>query len=323
MNKPELNPKLVDAFSSLELSPISRRHFLVCSGILGILAATPNAWAEDSAEPDMETVDWAQVLRDVSLDTLNGLAAFAVPGQDSFSSRQRLKVPGAGGVDNGAGIFMSVALDIFSPFNTDLSVFLMVALANVRDEVVAGFFRRKDSWGAHNYHYQKHELEQIDDAFFNWLRSSKPKPGLPLTIITATLLNIVSAKINPHSVNNTFYKGFGSLHWKDKARVFKVLETHPEALAAHIWGDTDSPVGQLVLGIMRFLPGSLLEFVCWGSFVEPLPLVDFDNLTLLARPPGWDYAGYQVDGSGPRLDPVDGWDDFIGYFRNRTEVSNA
>ena len=44
----------------------------------------------------------------------------------------------------------------------------------------------------------------------------------------------------------------------------------------------------------------------------------FDPATgrLRARPVGWDHCGYL----GDRLEPVEGWDDFLGYYQDRTEV---
>ena len=36
--------------------------------------------------------------------------------------------------------------------------------------------------------------------------------------------------------------------------------------------------------------------------------------TLRKRPVGWNHTGYQPHG------PVEGWDDFIGYYQGRQEV---
>ncbi len=326
MQKLILSSELLQQMRGIELTSMSRRNFLILSGLFGALAPTGVLAKGSKALPDLESVDWAEVLRGFSVDTLNGLAAFAVPGLDPFSKRQKLTVQGFGGVDNGAGPFMSVALDISAPFDPNLSLLLITALAAMRDRIIARIFKyhgRAGVIGKFQYQHQKEMLDRVDQAFFNWLSSSAPKQGLPLTLFSATLLNLISAVINPRSVKQGFFQGFASLSWRQKARVFMLLEAKPEKLVKLIWGDTQSPVGRLIVGNLRFLPGALLQLACSASYVEPPLLIDFTDLSLIARPPGWDFAGYQIDDTGPRLKPVDGWDDFMGYFEGRTEVKDA
>jgi hypothetical protein len=61
----------------------------------------------------------------------------------------------------------------------------------------------------------------------------------------------------------------------------------------------------------------LLEFVGYGAMTEWAVLDDARELT--QQPVGWELTGYLAEVGGR---PVEGWDDFKGYYQGRTEVSD-
>ena len=66
-------------------------------------------------------------------------------------------------------------------------------------------------------------------------------------------------------------------------------------------------------GAIELVGGALLEFASFGSHNE-WAVLDPSGGTLRGRPVGWQLSGYQPRG------PVEGWDEFLGYYQNRTEV---
>jgi hypothetical protein len=68
-----------------------------------------------------------------------------------------------------------------------------------------------------------------------------------------------------------------------------------------------------VSGLLKFVGGALIEFATFGAYSE-YGVLDRDAKKLRKRPVGWTLTGYQPDG------PVEGWDDFIGYYQGRKEV---
>ena len=133
---------------------------------------------------------------------------------------------------------------------------------------------------------------------------------VPLSGAVANLLNVVAARVNPVAASGTFPSHFARLTWEEKARVFEVLETDngipdnnlPEPLTAST-------------GNFRFVAGILPGFVAFLAFNE-WHTYDPATRTLTKRPLGWDHSGYQ----GKRVNPVEGWDEHLGYYQGRRAV---
>jgi hypothetical protein len=305
--------------------PLSRRRFLIASGIAAAaLAVLPKGFA--AVSEDIQSIDWGQVVRDVAKDTFGGFAAFIVPSNDLYSQRQDFVLEGVGGIHNGADQFLAIALDIFVPYDKNLAVPLMQALIGARDDVFSRYARLFNLGlipDGIDPETEQQFLDQVNKSFFNWLESDEAKRGLPLTIVAATLINIIAGLFYPHSLKNGFYQGFADLHWKQKSKVFQLLEERTDDIVKEIWADPDSPLGEFIVGMLKFLFGSMFNFTSYASYVEPLPLFDQETLSLIARPPGWDFANYQIDENGPRLIPADGWNVFTGYVGSDGEISNV
>lgn len=130
---------------------------------------------------------------------------------------------------------------------------------------------------------------------------------VPLSGSVASAMNSVALTVNPAAAGGPFLAPFANLSFADKAAVWRILEEDTRQVA-----DRDPTQG---LGVLQFAFGVLPALVQFFAFSE----VDvFDPATgaLLRRPVGWDHCGYH----GTSLEPVEGWDDFRGYYEERREA---
>jgi hypothetical protein len=103
------------------------------------------------------------------------------------------------------------------------------------------------------------------------------------------------------------------LTYAEKAKAFELIEKTDSDLVELLDVHFPEPLKASVSGLLKFVGGALIEFATFGGYGE-FAVYDEATRTLKARPVGWDLTGYQPDG------PVEGWDDFIGYYQGRTEV---
>jgi hypothetical protein len=190
---------------------------------------------------------------DVVRDTLNGLVAFVVPGQDEYSKAQGETSPSAGGLDARCTDFLIESLDGYVP--------------------------------------------APDVPFPN-------DSTVPLSAAVATFLNDLALQVNPLAAGGSFLSPFARLSFAEKGEAFRRME-------ALDLGDADLPEPfTSSSGNLRFVAGALLEFAAFGSYSE---WAVFDGEGLRARPVGWELTGYEG--------PGDGWDELLGYYQDRREVS--
>ena len=71
----------------------------------------------------------------------------------------------------------------------------------------------------------------------------------------------------------------------------------------------------LLAAVLQFVFGVLPGLVLFFAFSE-IDVFDPATRTLVRRPVGWDHCGYLPG----RMEPVEGWDDFQGYYQDRKEV---
>lgn len=131
--------------------------------------------------------------------------------------------------------------------------------------------------------------------------------------MAASLLNLVATTVRPTAVAGPFSAPFARLSFADKARVFAAIEGPMPALVAALDVNLPEPLTASLSGLLQFLGGALQEFAAFGSFSE-YAVFEPDTRRLRSRPVGWRITGYQPDG------PVEGWDEFLGYYENRKEV---
>lgn len=130
---------------------------------------------------------------------------------------------------------------------------------------------------------------------------------VPLSGSVASAINTVALAVNPAAVGGAFPSPFARLSFPDKAGVWRTLEEDTRQVS-----DRDPTHS---LGVLQFVFGVLPALVQFFAFSE-IDVFDSATRTLRRRPVGWDHCGYL----GTRLVPVEGWDEFQGYYQGRTEV---
>jgi hypothetical protein len=132
---------------------------------------------------------------------------------------------------------------------------------------------------------------------------------VPLSAAVASAINTVALEVNPVAVGGSFPSPFARLPFADKAAVWRILEEDTRHVA-----DRDPTHS---LGVLQFVFGVLPALVQFLAFSE-IDVYDPETRTLRRRPVGWDHSGYL----GTHTDPVEGWDDFLGYYEDRREVEH-
>lgn len=289
--------------------PLGRRAFLARIGLLGAAVGTggllpPTALAAQRAgNPALPGAVGLlrPVLAELARDTMNGLTAFALPGDDPYSRAQGTPVDTPGAQAAKTTDFMLDALDNFVPFPDEIARPVGAALATgLADTGIP--LPGLDMLPA--------ELSTLDEAFATMVRNDET---LPLSLPIAGMLNLLATQVNPLAVNGTFLSPFSRLTYAEKARAFELIEGPDSDLVAPLDVHFPEPLKGSVSGLLKFVGGALIEFASFGAFSE-YGLLDPATKTLTGRPVGWQLTGYQPDG------PVEGWDDFIGYYQDRTEV---
>ncbi|MGH3451708.1 MAG: hypothetical protein ACRDQW_13485 [Haloechinothrix sp.] len=288
---------------------LDRRAFLARIGLLGAVVGTsgllPRLASAQVDNPVLpEAVDLLRpVLAELARDTMNGLTVFVCPGPDAYSAAQGTPREEPGAMEAETPDFMLASLDNFVPFPDELARPIGAALATgLADSGIP----------LPGIEMLPQELATLDKAFAAFLRNDAT---IPLSFPVAGMLNMVATQVNPLAVNGAFLSPFARLSYAEKARVFELIEGPDADLIATFDVHFPEPLRNSVSGLLRFVGGALLEFANFGSYTE-FAVFDAASKQLTGRPVGWQLSGYQPDG------PVEGWDDLIGYYQGRTEVSD-
>lgn len=289
----------------------ARRAFLARIGVLGAAVGAGGllpraALAQDSLSSQGNPVEGVvgllrPVLAELARDTMNGLTVFACPGQDEYSAAQGTPRSEPGAMEAKTPDFMLEALDNFVPFPDELLRPMTAALTTgLADSGIP----------LPGLELLPKEVGTLDKALSTLLHNDAT---LPLSLPIAGLLNLVATAVHPAAVNGPFVSPFARLSYQQKAKVFEIIEAPAADLVSTLDVQLPEPLRDSVSGLLKFVGGALLEFANFGSYTE---YAVFDPATkqLTGRPVGWQVTGYQPDG------PVEGWDEFIGYYQGRTEV---
>ena len=129
---------------------------------------------------------------------------------------------------------------------------------------------------------------------------------VPLSGSIASAINSVALTVNPAAMGGPFPSPFARLPFADKAAVWRILEEDTRQVAELQPGHS--------LGVLQLVFGVLPGLVNFFAFSE-IDVFDPAARTVSRRPIGWDHGGYL----GERTEPVDGWDDFLGYYDGQRE----
>lgn len=297
---------------------LSRRAFLARIGVLGASTtllprgAAPGTGSAGSALTLGALVDLLRpVLGDVSRDTWNGFVAYSAPGQDSYSRAQGTTRGEPGGIEAGGTSSLIESLDRLPPFPDEIlrpaSSALVIALRELPlplpGILLGGLLGPSIAM-----------VRLVESAVRFILENDE---AAPLSLPAALLLNYVATVANPASLNGAFVSPFARLSFTDKTRALEMLETSQSQLVALIDAQVPQPLKASVSGLIEFLGGALHELAAFGSFSESRR---FDPRTrrLVGRPIGWRLTGHVADNQ-----TGDGWDDFISYYQDRSEISEV
>ena len=313
----------------------TRRSFLARIGVLGAGALlVPGCFTEPATEPaiDSATSDGLglpalslpalslpalidvlrPVLASLARDTLNGFVAFNLPGPDAYSAAQGTPRAEPGGLDAGGTDFLINNFDRFLPLPDQLirpaTSALLTALHDLPLPIAPSVL------GLLGGLLGPVTLGLVDDAVSAILASDA---SVPLSLPVALLLNYTATVVNPLSLHGAFLSPFARLSFADKARALALIETSQSNLVALLDGPLPEPLRDSVSGLLKFFGGALYEFAAFGNYGESQK---FDPTTrrVIGRPVGWQLSGFLPDGQ-----PGDGWDDLIGYYQDRREVTDA
>ncbi|WP_166351330.1 hypothetical protein [Phytoactinopolyspora limicola] len=292
---------------------LARRTFLARIGVLGaatafgsaIPAALPRTAAAAGSDALLDPLVGLlrPVLAELARDTLSGLVVMTCPGPDRFSHAQGTPRSEPGAIDAGADDFIINALDNFLPFPDQIATPLATALTTALDDTGIPLPPSLHS-------LLLGQVNTVDRALMVILRNDQT---VPLSLVVGLLLNLLATQVNPLSITGSLLSPFARLSIDEKCRAFELLEGPNADLLAVLDSNLPEPLTSSLSGLLQFLAGALLEFSAFGAHNE-FAVFDPDTKELTARPVGWELAGYQPDGV------VDGWDDFIGYYEDRTEV---
>lgn len=162
--------------------------------------------------------------------------------------------------------------------------------------------------GAVATHIGRHITDMLDGMVAQPFTGLPVERGtLPLSGSLASAINSVAVTVNPVGTGAAFPSPFARLSFADKAAVWRILEQDTRQVA-----DRDPTHS---LGVLQFLFGVLPALVGFYA-VSEVDVFDPASRTLTRRPVSWDHCGH-FEG---RIAPVEGWDDFAGYYRGRREV---
>ena len=304
-------------------SELSRRAFLARIGVLGASAvllpqcvAGPDATGALASELSLGAlVDLLRpILAQLSRDTLNGFIAFSLPGQDAYSSAQGTPRGEPGGIEAGGTDFFIENLDRFLPFPDEVVRPAASALVTALHDLPLPLPASALGLVGGLLGPPTVTVGLVDSAVRFILENDDTAP---LSLPVALLLNYVATVVNPLSLKGAFLSPFARLSFADKAHALALIETSQSNLVALLDAQVPEPLKDSVSGLLKFLGGALHEFAAFGSMGEG-PRYDPATRTLTGRPIGWQLSGYLPDNF-----VGDGWDDLIGYYQDRREVTDA
>jgi hypothetical protein len=139
---------------------------------------------------------------------------------------------------------------------------------------------------------------------------------VPLSALVSLLLNFVATSVDPLAILGPFPASpFANLRAAQKAEVFRRLEGDYSELIELLDSAAPDPGKETLSGFVKFLAGTLLEFAAFTPFTE-FGVFDRERRVATERPVGWELARYLPG----RRTPVDGRDEFKGYYRGRRSV---
>ena len=292
------------------MTDVNRRAFLNRASMFGALVGaglavpgtlTPASGLIGRASAQGTGSAVLDAVEEFSLDTMRALCVMVMPGPDEWSRQQGTPRDEPGPIEVGGAEFMKDLFDNYLGMGDQLARPLALGIAEalsdlgVQTEPFLGLSepdaRRIDE--VLGYHYSDRVL--------------------PLSLPVALLLNFGALLAAPGSIAGPLGCPFSRLSLTDKNRVLEGIEGPAPQFIEIVDGSLPVPLRGSASGFLRFAGGILLEGTAFGVYSE---LTNYDWATgeVSPRPISWDLTAYRPDGL------VDGHDELIGYYQDRTEV---
>lgn len=287
---------------STEVPAVDRRRFLGQAGAGAVWVAVPGGLALHHTAGIAQTAQQSRLermaarLNAVSRATMAGVASFCVPGNDLYSIGQGLTTLAApGGVAAKADAFLVYMFDHYLPLPGG-------------SELATGLGQP----------FQQVPLQLSDGSTVTLGEAVTHVVGtldsVPLSLLLALALDALALFVRPGSAIGLLPSPFARLSWRDKARVFQLLENPGDDTLRMISERLKEPVSKTLLGYVQLAALGLLAFAGMGAYSE-WAVIDPAKRTLRSRPVGWQIARY--------AGVSDGWDEFKGYYQDRRSTSDA
>jgi hypothetical protein len=278
---------------------LDRRQFLARVGALGAAAALfgPAAFKISAASAQVSPA--GQVLAELARDTISGLGAFVVPGDDPYSIAQGVTAVGPGAIGARNPDFLLAAADFFVPLPDGFARSVVSAMRTGSE----GFPVPPELLGV-----PLTLARQIDDEIMSLLHNDDT---IPLSLVFAMAMNFYATRVNPAAVNGAFVSPFARLTWAEKAAAWQMFEQADPDVVALIDTNLPEPQTETVSGVLRFAAGALLEFAAFGTYTE-FSHFDKEKRVLTGVPVGHAISKYTPAAAG--------WPEFKGYWKGRKEA---
>lgn len=295
------------------LPSLDRRRLLLGIGAAVAAGAAPKVVWDAVAAPPAAGVDLdplgpalldetgeALCLSPFTYDTMAGVAAFVVPGDDPYSLTQGTSSPTPGAVAAGTPQLLALVLNQFLRDPTAITYLLE---------------RFADELGGV-------DLPDGGDVCHAIGSAIDQQGTVPLAPLITGLLSFLAVTVDPSSATGPHLAPFANLSWSDKAEVWRRFEEDLPALVKPDPLLLEVPVVSLALqlaetagGVLEYAGGVLLPIAGLFAYAEDLAW-DRETDTFRHRPVGWTISGYLPGEERP----VDGWDELIGYYQGRTSA---
>ncbi len=284
--------------SDLPLSR-QRRDFLTRSGLVGAVAAvSPMLLSSSKSQASLFSSNAfiSEVFNAITLDTFAGVSAAVIPGNDWHSISQQQFTLNNGAVAANTQQFLLENLDNYLPWPQELAAPILSALASAYSQA-AGPIPFSLALA----------LKPVETLILNKLDEYMDK--LIAGEETVPLAHVFSLILN----RGSHLSPFSRLSFSEKMEVFKRLETGEPDITHLISINLTPEQSALLPGLMNTFARNLIQLSAFGAMSEWHAL-DSSTRTLNVRPVGWEISNYLPQGN------VEGWDDFLGYYQNRSSI---
>ncbi len=287
-----------------------RRDFLARSGLMGAVAAiSPMLLASSKSEASLLLSESliSEVFNAMTLDTFAGVSAFVLPGNDWHSISQGHFNLKKGATAANTQQFLLDNLDNYLPWPKDIAGPILSEIARAFSNAA------KPIPFALAWVLKPLEtliLNKLDEYMDRLIDGSET---IPLGHVFSLILNVTATLVNPLAIGGSHLAPFSRLNFSEKAEVFKRLETGQPDLSELISLNLSQEQSEMLPTLMATFSRTLIQLTAFGGLSEWHAL-DQTTRTLNTRPIGWDLTQYLPNGS------VEGWDDFLGYYQDRSQV---